>query len=620
MPPKSSSSTNLKVKKSSLAGRKKRSQHKGRGDADADAVATTDPLQRIADKWLLCTGRFAVPSAVALNAWQAITERYLEPQRHYHTLRHVQELLEQMQLVEAELEQPYAVILMIFFHDVVYDPQAKDNEDKSAELFEQFCGRCNGCIPDKVVQLVRDGILFTKHHMQCPTWAHKDIKAFLDMDIAILGSNKERYVEYMRQIRQEYRHVPHDVYGKARAAVLQQFVAVNRLFKTDFFRDRYESVARANLQYEISVLSTPEVASGRLSISDLSEVMQFLDVNYRINASGASPSVARESAGMGSSVATNCTSASVVAAAATKQLINSVIAGAAHVVPGALDDPLAMSEADVLHCITSNMDFCLAYRDDRSKRIICVLLCTRSTDTGYQLEARGDHSLMGTNVLLHTIVTQRDRRGRGLAGALFAELLGLLRQAGLRRVTTLCWKNTKQESFFRKQGFVAVRDVDMSLPGAEDEETSEVVSEGEEDDDEGDTTRSPSPNARAASPTLSDGGGRSGSSRTSSPTAAASSITRKRLPMSPTRSFSPLGGGGSPTFANGNSSFRAERSITAVSPASPIGGGGSTGGLDRLRMSFSAASNPFGLFGVDQKLVDTLRFRRRTAVEMQLTL
>ncbi|CUF87250.1 Hypothetical protein, putative, partial [Bodo saltans] len=615
----------------------KRGSKSGKGGGADDDVAVPDPLQLIADKWLLCTGRFAVPPDVALAAWRTITERYLEPQRHYHTLRHVQELLQQMDLVESEIENPHAVLLMIFYHDVIYDPTAKDNEDKSAELFDQLVLTCKGLIPEKIATLVRDGIMFTKHHMNCPTWAHKDIKHFLDMDIAILGANKERYVEYMRQIRQEYRHVPHDVFGKARAAVLQTFLTVSRLYKTDFFFNKYEAIARSNLQYEISVLTTPEVASGRLTISDVAEVMQFLDANHRINSAGTCPVVvhgASRSDAASNSMASVSTSAtaisgaaavahahSIAASLANNQLVRSVIAGVSRPIPGALEDPLALSEADVLHCVTMNMDMCLAYRDDRTKRITCALLCTKTTDATYQVEARGEHSLMGKNVLLHCIVTQRDRRGRGLAAALFAEFLGLLRQNGLRTVIAMCWKGTKQETFLGKQGFVVSREVEMNLPGADDV-LDDIDAELSESDDEGgdeggdgtDTADGAGSNSRSGSPGSQDG--EQHHSRSNSPIAVvAGSGMRRRSSISPTKSFSPKNRGGnaaSPTFSQNhtNASFRGDRSF---------------GGVDRMRMSFSVASGmgasgAFAMFGVDHALVRVLSSKKRTAVEMRLVL
>lgn len=63
---------------------------------------------------------------------------YSERQRAYHTVQHLYECLSLMEAVQYELNDPYAVALALWFHDVIYDPQAPDNELKSAELFEQL--------------------------------------------------------------------------------------------------------------------------------------------------------------------------------------------------------------------------------------------------------------------------------------------------------------------------------------------------------------------------------------------------------------------------------------------------------------------------------------------------
>ncbi len=63
---------------------------------------------------------------------------YSEKQRAYHTVQHLYECLSLYELVRSELNDPYSVALALCFHDVVYEPQALDNELKSAELFQQL--------------------------------------------------------------------------------------------------------------------------------------------------------------------------------------------------------------------------------------------------------------------------------------------------------------------------------------------------------------------------------------------------------------------------------------------------------------------------------------------------
>ena len=71
------------------------------------------------------------------KAFNKLIATYSEKQRAYHTLQHLYECLVLLDLIRADLKDAHAVELAIWFHDAVYDPQAKDNELKSAELFEQ---------------------------------------------------------------------------------------------------------------------------------------------------------------------------------------------------------------------------------------------------------------------------------------------------------------------------------------------------------------------------------------------------------------------------------------------------------------------------------------------------
>ncbi|MDC6684803.1 hypothetical protein N4Q63_27415, partial [Leclercia adecarboxylata] len=63
--------------------------------------------------------------------------RYAEPQRAYHTWRHIAELLAFWDETQAEMHQPMAVLSAILFHDAIYEPFAKDNEARSADLLAE---------------------------------------------------------------------------------------------------------------------------------------------------------------------------------------------------------------------------------------------------------------------------------------------------------------------------------------------------------------------------------------------------------------------------------------------------------------------------------------------------
>lgn len=62
------------------------------------------------------------------------------------------------------------------------------------------------------------------------------------------------YLQYAWGVRQEYRHVPRDMYLQKRAEVLASFLAQPRIYASAPFYERLEATARDNLAHEIALL------------------------------------------------------------------------------------------------------------------------------------------------------------------------------------------------------------------------------------------------------------------------------------------------------------------------------------------------------------------------------
>lgn len=171
---------------------------------------------------------------------ETITGRWLlqlsEPQRHYHTLDHVKAMLSHY-----EGESP-EMVAAIWLHDIVYDPTAPDNEERSAEQARADLPPGSGT--EIVVRLILD----SKHHLGGDPWTD----LFNDLDLGIIGSDSRVYERYAEQIRREYAFVPDDVYRAGRAAILRGFNE-RQIFKTSDFR-HLEHQAHANLEREIDRL------------------------------------------------------------------------------------------------------------------------------------------------------------------------------------------------------------------------------------------------------------------------------------------------------------------------------------------------------------------------------
>lgn len=175
---------------------------------------------------------------------------YSERQRHYHTLQHLRECLAHFDAAASLARHPAEVELALWFHDAVYDPQADDNEERSAQWARDSV-LAAGC-GEGVAQRVHDLVMATKQHQAAP--GDVDAALLLDVDLAILGASPARFDEYERQIRAEYAHVEPAAWGPRRARVLRGFLQRPRLYLTEPFHEALEARARANLERSLKAL------------------------------------------------------------------------------------------------------------------------------------------------------------------------------------------------------------------------------------------------------------------------------------------------------------------------------------------------------------------------------
>lgn len=167
---------------------------------------------------------------------------YSEKQRAYHTVQHLYECLSLIETIQSELNDPYAVALALWFHDVIYDPQAPDNELKSAELFEQLMAQD---LSFSTLEKIKRWILATQKHALTD---EIDLQFLLDIDLAILAATPERFIQYERQIQREYCWVDSEVYSIKRKQVLIHFYQSEPLYQTAYFQKNFELNAKDNLR------------------------------------------------------------------------------------------------------------------------------------------------------------------------------------------------------------------------------------------------------------------------------------------------------------------------------------------------------------------------------------
>jgi predicted metal-dependent HD superfamily phosphohydrolase len=202
-------------------------------------------------QWIDLASRHTSDQSVIESLFNSIAEHYSEDARAYHDLSHIQSLLALSESLLDKIQNRDAHYFAVWFHDVIYDTQRPDNEEKSAEFAGEALARLG--VPEQTITVVREMILATKHHRAAGlSW---DMKAFLDLDTSILGAPEEVYQEYSRAIRKEYSWVPDVMYREGRTKVLNDFLGRDRIYQTEEIGAKYEAQARRNIAEEIKSLS-----------------------------------------------------------------------------------------------------------------------------------------------------------------------------------------------------------------------------------------------------------------------------------------------------------------------------------------------------------------------------
>jgi predicted metal-dependent HD superfamily phosphohydrolase len=181
--------------------------------------------------------------------WQELNKKYAATGRHYHTIIHLNNLLQQLTPHASTFTNWHVVVLAIAYHDAIYNVLKKNNEEKSADLATTRLGTI---LPSHEIQACRQLILATKAH---ETSTDLEVNLFTDADLSILGAPPQIYNTYTLQIRKEYSIYPDLVYNPGRKKVLAHFLNMASIFKSEQFRSLYEKQARTNLQEELAILS-----------------------------------------------------------------------------------------------------------------------------------------------------------------------------------------------------------------------------------------------------------------------------------------------------------------------------------------------------------------------------
>lgn len=206
-------------------------------------------MKKLEEIWKALAAQFSENTTLIEEYWKEIEAKYSSKKRHYHNLSHLEYMMGKLEEYKSSLVDPELVSFAIFYHDIVYNASQKDNEQKSAELAKKRLSALG--LDTRKVLACHEQILATKAH---ETSDDSDTNYLLDFDLAILGESPQKYRQYAERIRKEYAIYPDFIYYPGRKKVLQHFLGMDRIFKTDEFHSEHDQQARRNLQAEMERL------------------------------------------------------------------------------------------------------------------------------------------------------------------------------------------------------------------------------------------------------------------------------------------------------------------------------------------------------------------------------
>lgn len=203
----------------------------------------------IKEIWKELAANYTADKILIEDLWSEIEANY-SFNRPYHNLFHLEFIFNELDKCRDLIENFNQVAFSVFYHDIIYHSDQRNNEEKSAELARESLRKLG--LDKSFIQSCYSMILATKNHKRN---MDKDTNYFLDADMAILGVEQSQYQEYSKKVRTEYLEFPDIKYNSGRKKLLNKFIDLPRIFQTDYFYDKYEAQARSNIKMEIAQLN-----------------------------------------------------------------------------------------------------------------------------------------------------------------------------------------------------------------------------------------------------------------------------------------------------------------------------------------------------------------------------
>lgn len=189
---------------------------------------------------------------------EALLRRWSTPDRRFHNVRHVIDMLARVDELADESHNPDMIRVATWYHGCVFSLALRDTyrrnggEDEVASAAEAARDLPTLGVPAPTVDRICNLILSLKRHNLVD-----DIDAMVlnDADLGTLAVNPQLYRSYRDLVRAEYEHIPDLDYYQARREIVTKLLSRDKLFASPLGA-RWELPARENLQSELRQIGT----------------------------------------------------------------------------------------------------------------------------------------------------------------------------------------------------------------------------------------------------------------------------------------------------------------------------------------------------------------------------
>jgi predicted metal-dependent HD superfamily phosphohydrolase len=173
----------------------------------------------------------------------------------YHTPFHVLSILSFAQKNEISLED--WELLAIFYHDVIYRPTSKRNEVNSIQFMLSLLSDTG--ISSELLSKAANGIQATAMHLDNDV--DPNAEKLLDLDLHTFTYEPEAFgkvnesvkMEFYRENDKNFKGYTKLEYLNGRRSFLNKLNSKKSFFRTPWFKENFENIAKQNLKNEIEL-------------------------------------------------------------------------------------------------------------------------------------------------------------------------------------------------------------------------------------------------------------------------------------------------------------------------------------------------------------------------------